>query len=359
MTEAPPLVHLHHITAIASDARRTVDFYTRTLGLRLVKQTVDGDDPTAYHLAFACDGQGTPGTILSLYVWPQAPRGRWGVGTAHHLALLCEDAEAQDRWKRWLMDQGVPVTGPYDRTYFRSIYFTDPDGLILEIATAGPGFAVDEDPESLGSELVLPRAEVTIGHRDEEAIARTMWPDPVERIDEGMRLRRLHHVTCIADDDQATDRFYRELLGLRRVKVTVNYDNPEASHLYYADNEAEPGSTITFFGFAPDSMRPGRVGVGTVHHIAYACPDDEAQLAWRRRLRRHGMHVTPIVDRTYFRSISFRDPAGVTLEIATEGPGFHADEPPDALGTSLSLPDALEDRREEIEAELEPLDTQP
>ncbi|MFW6078988.1 MAG: VOC family protein, partial [Gemmatimonadota bacterium] len=130
----------HHITMVARDARRTLAFYRDLLGLRLVKKTVNFDDPGAYHLYFGTrDGVGEPGTILTFFEWPHARRGHWGVGGVHHLALGVDDEEAQLRWKRRLADAGVAVTGPYDRGYFRSIYFRDPDGQILEIATAGPG----------------------------------------------------------------------------------------------------------------------------------------------------------------------------------------------------------------------------
>ena len=348
------LPHLHHITAICSDAQRTVDFYTKQLGLSLVKRTVNFDDPTSYHLYFACTPNGDPGGLLTFFVWPQTTQGRWGLGTAHHIAFLTETADAQDRWKRWLVDRGVAVTGPYDREVFRSIYFTDPDGLILEIATRGPGIDVDAPTGSLDEPLVPP-TDVMTGNRDEEEIAATMASHPVDAIDDEMSLRSLHHVTCVSDDDRATDAFYTRVLGLTRARVTLNYDNPDVLHLFYTNENGDPGSDITFFGYTPQNMRPGRIGVGTVHHIAFACADDDAQEAWRKRLRDHDLNVTPVIDRKYFKSIYFRDPSGLLLEIATMPPGFAVDEPADALGSELTLPEWLEPQREQIEAVLDPI----
>ena len=128
----------HHITMVATDARRTPGFYRDVLGLPMVKQTVNFDDPGSYHLYFGNDA-GEPGTILTFFEWPKARPGGWGVGGIHHLALGVSTPEAQLMWKRRLSDVGVPVSGPYDRGYFRSIYFRDPDGQVLEIATEGQG----------------------------------------------------------------------------------------------------------------------------------------------------------------------------------------------------------------------------
>ena len=148
----------HHITMVSTDARRTMRFYGGLLGLPLVKRTVNFDDPSSYHLYFG-EGEGAPGTILTFFEWPRAARGGWGVGGVHHLALAVGTPEAQLMWKRRLSDAGVPVSGPYDRGYFRSIYFQDPDGQILEIATAGPGYDIDEPMEALGQRLIVPPSD--------------------------------------------------------------------------------------------------------------------------------------------------------------------------------------------------------
>jgi len=146
---ASGISRIHHLTAISRDAQRTVDFYTGSLGLRLIKQTVNFDDPSSYHLYFA-DEENGPG-VLTFFEWKSASRGTFGIGGTHHLAFETQDRETLLRWKRWLSDGGIHVTGPYNRVYFESIYFTDPDGLILEIATHGPGWTLDEAPHALGS----------------------------------------------------------------------------------------------------------------------------------------------------------------------------------------------------------------
>ena len=146
------ILGLHHITLVSSDAQSTLDFYSGVLGLRLVKKTVNFDDPGAYHLYFG-DRTGSPGTAITFFEWKGLPKGRPGIGGTHHLALQVADYDGLLAWKRRLTDLGLRVTGPYDRNYFKSIYFNDPDGMILEIATRGPGWTVDEDAESLGSQV--------------------------------------------------------------------------------------------------------------------------------------------------------------------------------------------------------------
>ena len=214
----------HHITMVSRDARRTLDFYHGLLGLPLVKKTVNFDDPSAYHLYFG-DATGSPGTILTFFEWTHVPKGRWGVGGVHHLALGVSTPEAQLRWKRRLMDHGVNVTGPYDRGYFRSLYFADPDGQILEIATRGPGYTFDEPIEALGQSLMTPDGSRLPGGRDEESIALLTHPEPVPEIQDVMVLEGIHHISAITNDlDEAHD-FYTEALGLSLVKKTVNQDD--------------------------------------------------------------------------------------------------------------------------------------
>ncbi len=164
----------HHITMVSTDAPRTLAFYGELLGLDLVKKTVNFDDPGAYHLYFGRDG-GRPGTILTFFEWAHARRGHWGVGGVHHLALGVATPEAQLKWKRRLMDAGVAVSGPIDRGYFKSLYFEDPDGQILEIATAGPGYAIDEPADALGQTLVVPPKDRLAGRTRR---SRDRAPDP-------------------------------------------------------------------------------------------------------------------------------------------------------------------------------------
>lgn len=346
----------HHITMVSGDARRTLAFYQDLLGLGFVKKTVNFDDPGAYHLYFGNDG-GRPGTILTFFEWPHARPGNWGVGGVHHLALGVATPEAQLEWKRRLNDAGVAVNGPIDRGYFTSLYFTDPDGQVLEIATAGPGYAIDEPADALGRKLVVPPVERLKGERDEEAIRRATHPDPVETVTEDMALQGIHHITAITNDLERAGDFYESTLGLKLVKKTYNQDDAKTRHYFWAaydGTEVAPHSALTFFDWKNSSYW-ARQGTGQTHHIAFRTRDAEEQAAWRDHLLSLGVDVTPVADRTYFQSIYFRAPDGLLLEIATDGPGFAVDEPAERLGEELKLPEWLEARRPAIERTLVPL----
>ncbi|CAA9572956.1 MAG: Glyoxalase family protein [uncultured Thermomicrobiales bacterium] len=345
---------IHHLTAVCADAQRTVDFYTQTLGLRLVKQTVNFDDPGAYHLYFGND-QAAPSSLLTFFEWPDAGPGRTGIGATHHIAFATADRDALLRWKRWLTGRGLAVTGPYDRVYFQSIYFQDPDGLIIEIATRGPGWTVDEVPDALGTELKPPPFETTVGGRDEAAIAAETWPEPVATPDATMRLNAIHHITAIASDAERTLAFYTETLGMRFVKRTLNFDNPDSPHLYVGVGDGAPGTIVTWFGYRPGQMRRGVVGHGMTHHVAFHVADEDALRAWQGHLAAAGVPATEIRDRQYFKSVYFQDPDGHILELATAGPGFATDEAPEALGRALRLPPWLAGQNDEIAAGLTPL----
>jgi glyoxalase family protein len=344
---------IHHLTAISSDAQRTVDFYTRSLGLRLIKQTVNFDDPSSYHLYFA-DEENGPG-VLTFFEWRGAPRGRYGIGGTHHLAFETRNRDTLLKWKRWLTDSGIPVSGPYSRVYFESIYFTDPDGLILEIATRGPGWTLDEAADALGAEVKMPPLEATVNHRDEAAIAAETWPEPIPVPTSEMRLRRMHHITAIGSDAAETERFFTGVLGMRTVKRTVNFDNPESPHLYFGVADGAPGTIITYFAYPHGTMRPVRIGTGMTHHFALSVSDENALVAWRDFLNASDVPTTDVKDRAYFRSIYFSDPDGHIIEIATESPGFKTDETQEKLGCSLQLPSWLEAQRHDIEQNLKPL----
>lgn len=349
------ILGLHHITLVCADAQRTVDFYTQTLGLRLVKQTVNFDDPGSYHLYFG-DAIGRPGSAVTFFEWPGAERGHPGIGGTHHFALAVEGREALLKWKRRLVDQGLKVDGPLDRHYFTSIYFNDPDGTILEIATLGPGWALDEAPEHLGEEFRAPPAEMLIRNRDEERIATETWPDPVPMITADMALSRgMHHITAIGADIQRTHAFYSGLLGMRRVKMTNNFDDPTSAHWYWGAGDGRPGTLITYFERNPKTERRRAFGVGQTHHFALAVADAETQLSWREKLVASGLQVTPVLDRVYFTSIYMTDPDGHIVELATRGPGFLVDEDEAELGHRLQLPPWLAAQRGEIERALRPL----
>lgn len=344
---------IHHLTAISGDAQRTVDFYTQVLGQRLLKQTVNVDDPSSYHLSFGDEEHG-PG-IIAFLERKGAPRGRWGIGGTHHLAYETRDGQTLRQWKRWLTDLGIPVSGPYNRVYFESIYFTDPDGLILEIATRGPGWTYDEAPDRLGSERKPPPLATTAGHRDETAIAADTWPEPIAVPRPEMRLRRMHHITAIGSDAAQTEDFFTGLLGMRTVKRTVNFDDPNSPHLYFGVGDGAPGTIVTYFAYPHGTVRPAQVGAGLTHHFALSVSDEEALAAWREWLRSQGVPVTDIRDQAYFRSIAFRDPDGHLVEIASATPGFTTDETRSELGHALQLPPWLAPRRDEIASQLTPI----
>lgn len=345
----------HHITLVAGNAERTARFYVNTLGLGFAKKTVNFDRPDTYHLYFG-DRTGTPGTLVTFFEWPDAPRGRIGVGTTHHFAMTAEGEEALLKWKRRLVDAGVSVNGPYDRKAFTSIYFTDPDGAILEIATRGPGFGITQN----GRELWVPPLDVQASHRDEHAIDSRIWPEPVPTITSDMRLGGLHHISAMAADIERTDAFYQDVMELPLVRKSVNYDEPDMPHWYWGPDGGRPGTVMTYFGMnhlGDRGHRPiqGEIGRGLTHHVAFEVGSNEAQQCWRERLQERGLQVTPILDRKYFRSIYFRDPDGHILEIATTEPGFLVDQPIDRLGIDLALPDWLEAKRVSIEAGLTPI----
>ena len=347
---------IHHATMVSTDAQRTYDFYTGLLGFRLVKQTVNLNQPDSRHLYFG-DHSASPGSLLSYFVWPESRRGNEGIGGAHHVALTTDNTDTQLRWKRWLTDNGVRVWGPYNRVYFTSIYFNDPDGLILEIATRGPGFSVDESADQLGTSVKHPPYHVMAGMRDEESIELETWPDPVQSIDPGMALEPIHHISVIGTKEDRIRSFYNEIVGLQTVKRTVNFDNPDSPHLYFGLGGGAPGTIITYFVYPHGKFRPFRMGTGVTHHLALSVADEDALNAWKEHLSRHDIESSDIRDRTYFKSVYFLDPDGQILELATDGPGFLVDEDLDRLGASLQLPEQLEARRDEIESSLPPLNT--
>jgi catechol 2,3-dioxygenase-like lactoylglutathione lyase family enzyme len=304
---------IHHVTAITADPQRNLDFYTGVLGLRLVKLTVNFDDPGSYHF-YLGDELGRPGTILTFFAWPGAPRGRQGTGQTAVTAFAIPHATLSF-WLGRLTQHGVRYEIPHARFDEQVVAFKDPDGLLLELVA------------------------------DREAAARPGWdggPVPPEQA-----IRGFHSVTLWEEGYERTAELLTETMGLRLVA------NEENTYRYAAEGDEGPGILVDV-RCAPGLWR-GRVAAGTVHHVAWRTSDDAAQLGWRERLVALGLNVTPVIDRTYFHSIYFREPGGVLFEIATLPPGFTVDEPADALGTSLKLPLWLEPERAEIERVLPPM----
>ncbi len=326
---------LHHITLISANIERTTRFYTEVLGLRLVKQTVNFDDPSAKHFYFGNE-VGAPGTVITYFEWPHLAPGQIGVGLTHHFALAVADESAQARWLVRLRRYGVEVTTPRPRRYFTSIYFRDPDGVIMEIATQGPGFLVDEPEEALGQQAIVPPRAFLKPWRQESVPDLNALAYDGAGILPQMRLSGIHHITLMSSDIERTVLFYTELLGQRLVKRTVNFDDPSTPHYYFGDRLGMPGTVVTYFGYP--QMARGRMGVGVAHHFALIVESNDEQREWRDRLRRAGVQTTDIIDRKYFRSIYFTDPDGVIMELATRGPGFLVDEERDQLGRQFIVP---------------------
>lgn len=297
---------IHHITAITADAPRNVDFYTRVLGLRLVKKTVNQDDPTVYHLFYA-DELGSPGADLTFFEYPGIDRGRAGAGMVHRIVWRIASPEARAFWEKRLRGEGVPA----------------------ELGEGGLRF---EDPEGLGHEIRVVKTT------DEPLIA-----DHPE-IPAALALQGFDSVHAYAADPDRSRTFLTETLGFATVA---------AGHFEVRGRRR--GSSYVY----DRTEARGVSGAGTVHHVAWASSMEEHR-AWRDRVLQGGGRPTPIIDRFYFRSIYFREPSGVLFEIATIGPGFATDEPLEHLGESLSLPPNFERLRAELEPRLTPLpDSQP
>lgn len=303
---------IHHITAIASDPLRNVAFYSEVLGLRLVKRTVNFDDPASYHLYFG-DNIGTSGSILTFFSWPDASRGAAG-STEVAAISFAVPPDAIDFWKERLAAHRVSAEEIAPRLGEAVVRFRDPDGLSLEFVAPADPLAVE--PWNGGA---IPM---------EQAIRGFAAPT--------LAVRR-------AD---LTERVLAQILGFR---FTMEEGNRRRF-------EAGESSAAARVDVVSSDAAPARIAVGSVHHIAVRAADDEEQLRWRDEWIGVGFHVSPVMDRNYFHSIYFREPSGILFEIATDGPGFAIDEPLEALGTSLKLPPAFEPMRAEIERVLPPLE---
>jgi glyoxalase family protein len=201
-----------------------------------------------------------------------------------------------------------------------------------------------------------PPPDMLVNNRDDARIHGEIWPEPVPEIVPEMALSRgMHHITAIGSDIQRTHAFLGGLLGMRRVKMTSNFDDPDSAHWYWGDSAGRPGTLLTYFERDPAREPRARFGAGQTHHYALAVPDEESQLQWRETLLKAGLQVTSVMDRVYFKSIYTRDPDGHIVELATVGPGFGVDEPPERLGQDLKLPPWLEGQRPEIEERLRPV----
>jgi len=305
------LTGIHHITAIASDPQANIDFYAGLLGLRLVKKTVNFDDPSAYHLYYG-DETGSPGSIVTFFYWPgSAGRGRVGSGQVTRISFSAAP-EALPFWADRLGRAGVAATR-VTRFGEDTLAFADPDGIPVEIVAAA-------------------------------ADTRTGWATAA--VPAAYALRGLHTAEVSVAATAATEALIAGEMGYRLVRR-------EAGRARFETGAGGPGSFIDVV--AADDAPHGLGGVGTIHHIAWRVPDDVSERAMQDRLARAGYLVSPVRDRSYFRSIYYRERGGVLFEIATDVPGFPHDEPVASLGSALKLPRQFEHARAEIENLLPPL----
>jgi len=361
-------------TFICADIRRVENFYVNVMGLPVVKRTVHHLDSrlpviTFGFKSFADDVQ-RDHTITYVewnpifYKMPENgfvnpedtkrsvasprvgdPKGRWGAGTNHHLALHVQNRNGLLKWKRRLSDLGIHVTGPYNRNYFHAIYFRDPDGAIIEVATTEPGFGHDETV--LGSAFKPQPEENLVGGRSEISIASEIWPQACETITDDYALRGFHHITSVSSDAERTEKFFVETVGLHLIKKTDYLDEKGGTHYYYAcDEDLSPGSVITFFGLP--GFKKGRLGTGLSHHFTLEVENDAALSDQRDRMKHAGVDVSTIQDSIYSRIFHFCDPDGHICAVSTPT-DFTVDEGADEIGQSLCLPEKLEQQRAEIE----------
>ena len=306
-----PLKGIHHVTAICGDPQTNVDFYSGVLGLRLVKKTVNFDDPSSYHLYYG-DSVGTPGTLVTFFSWPGAAVGRPGAGAPVIMALTIPEGSAP-WWKERLTELGVAVED-LGRVFGQyALGFADPEGLRLELIESEP------------------LAEFKF------------WAEggiPLEHA-----IRGIHSVALSIPAEERSGDFYRNQLDFRRVGT-------EDLTLRFAVGSQDGDGFIHVV--KPLSERRAHMGTGSIHHVAFRTDDLESQLQWSTELSKHA-GVSPVMDRNYFESIYFREPGEVLFEIATDGPGMLIDEPVETLGESLKLPVQYERYRPRLEGSLPPI----
>jgi len=303
---------LHHVTAIAGNAQENLDFYGGVLGMRLVKKSVNQDDPGTYHLFYA-DAEGHPGSDLTFFPWPDLPPGRRGTGLTVEIALAIP-SESLDYWAERLAHHGVTPAPVETRFGQRVLPLVDPHGLAL-------GLALTDD-------------------------AREFTPWAESPVPAAHQIRGLHAVRLWERDLARTGRFLTATLGFTAA-------GEEGGWHRFVLGPGGSGRTLEVRELPGE--RQGSWGVGSVHHVAWRVPDDAAQGAAQERVDAAGRHPTEVIDRFWFKSVYFREPGGVLFEIATDGPGFAVDEAPEALGTTLVLPPWLEPQRARIQAALPPL----
>lgn len=312
------LTGIHHLTAITANAAANVKFYTKTLGLRLVKKTVNQDDTSAYHLFYA-DGQATPGTDITFFDWPVGREQR-GTHSIARTALRVSGEGSLAWWRDHLKGEGVVVGEIAEIGGYRSLDFEDSEGQRLRLVDDG-------------------------GKGEAHPWAKS--PVPAEH-----QIRGLGPITLSVPDLRPTELVLTKVMNMREVRDHISPDGKGHVHVF-AMGEGGPAAEL-HVAVQPGLPTAGQ-GAGAVHHVAFRTPDIEHMHEWTERLASFRLPSSGEVERYYFRSLYFREPNGILFEIATDGPGFTADEPLDKLGEKLSLPPFLEPKRASIEAGLKPL----
>lgn len=315
------LTGIHHLTAVSAHIRENRRFYTRVLGMRLVKRSVNQDDVSAYHLFYA-DAVGSPGTDLTFFDW-NVPPARPGTHSLTRTHLRVNGRAALEWWAGWLKDQGVAASGITERDGRLTLDFQDPEGLPLALVDDGG----QGDPPVPWAESPVPAAYQVRGL------------GPI-----GMSMPSLRN----------TDLILTRVLNMRPVRQYAHPENPRHTVHVYEMGAGGPHAEL-HVAVQPD-LPPARPGAGGVHHVAFRTPNDAEYDGWAERLRTLGIPNSGKVDRYWFRSLYFREPNGVLFEIATDGPGFTVDEDPATLGEKVVLPPFLEPQRAAIVANLKPLD---
>lgn len=301
---------LHHITAIAGNAKRNHDFYTRVMGLRFVKKTVNFDDPGTYHFYFG-DEVGTPGTVLTFFPWEGIRSGRQGTGMATEIGYSVP-GDSLAFWRERLARHGVTPTAEGERFGAPYVSFHDPDGLPLALISAHDdraGWTTPETPASVAT-------------------------------------RGFHSITLSPMFPDATAKVLTEILDYR-------FTGQEDNRLRYVSEVVSSAAVVDVLTGTSETRAIN--AAGTIHHVAFRVKNEQVLMKYREKVLSYGFNITPKIDRNYFFSLYFREPGGILFELATDNPGFTVDEPLHQLGTGLRLPPQYEERRSEIEKALPPL----
>ena len=345
-SEEEGVLGIHHITAIARNPQRNIDFYSGLMGLRLVKLTVNFDDPTTYHLYYG-NSLGRPGTILTFFPWSEAPTGYRGTGQVTAISFLIPSG-SMTYWIDRLKSNGISFVGPSKRFSDEFVSFHDPDGLTLELISPSSN-------ESQGQQLLLRQTDNDI------------WKE--SPISKEHAIRGFHSATLSEEGYEHTASLLTDTMGFKlvakdnkedrfRFRIVEKNNNNQRGDSGSTESSQSLGSFVDVV-CQPEISR-GYIGIGTVHHIAWRAANDRHQIDLRKRIVEEAkLNPTPVIDRTYFHSVYFREPGGILFEIATDPPGFAIDERPEDLGKHLKLPQWLEPVRGKLEQLLPPVKTSP